>query len=197
MTERDPDLQRFLDAVFASIDERADGPAAAVARRIRSALDHPAPWPSEAKPRRLPVCDELAPALETARHAPGLATVADALAVLDDRLAWTRRAGSEAADSTFYDAHANTLIVGPMGIEARDDVSIGLSLLAPEVRYPDHDNEPEEVYLVLSPGEWRQGDLPWQEPGVGGIVHHEPSVLHAMRSGASPLLAVWCLWMEG
>lgn len=32
----------------------------------------------------------------------------------------------------------------------------------------------EEIYVVLTPGEWRQCDGPWHEPGAGGIVHNPP-----------------------
>ena len=67
--------------------------------------------------------------------------------------------------------------------------------MAPNTRYPDHRHPPEEVYLVLSPGEWRQGDGAWHEPGPGGVVHNPPAIVHAMRSGDTPLLAIWCLWM--
>jgi hypothetical protein len=30
-------------------------------------------------------------------------------------------------------------------------------------------------------------------PGVGGIVHNPPGIIHAMRSIDEPLLAVWIL----
>ena len=35
------------------------------------------------------------------------------------------------------------------------------------------------------------------EPGIGGVVHNAPDVVHAMRATSAPLLAVWCLWFEG
>ena len=48
------------------------------------------------------------------------------------------------------------VVVGRGGLEPRADVLIGISLLAPTVAYPEHRHPPEEVYLVLSPGEWRK-----------------------------------------
>lgn len=45
-------------------------------------------------------------------------------------------------------------ILGPGGIEERDDVWVGATLMAPLVTYVDHDHPPEEVYLALTPGEW-------------------------------------------
>ena len=46
---------------------------------------------------------------------------------------------------------------------------------------------------MLSPGRWRHGASSWFEPGVGGVVHNTPDIVHAMRSGEEPLLAIWCL----
>ena len=95
------------------------------------------------------------------------------------------------------DGHANALIVGPDGLEPREDARVGVSLMAPAVQYPDHRHPPEEVYVALSPGEWRQGDGPWHAPGPGGLVYNPPGIVHAMRSGKTPLLAIWCLWVGG
>jgi len=85
------------------------------------------------------------------------------------------------------------MIVGPNGIERRDDLLIGVSLLAPNVRYPDHTHPPEETYLVLSEGSFRQNDGAWFEPGIGGTFYNPPGIGHAMRSGEAPLFAVWLL----
>ena len=86
------------------------------------------------------------------------------------------------------------MIVGPHGLEPRDDVWVGVSLLAPAVLYPDHRHLPEEIYLVLSKGYWRQESDAWLQPGIGGIVYNPPDIVHAMRSGEAPLFAIWCLW---
>jgi len=123
---------------------------------------------------------------------PALAGVLETLA---PSLSWYRRPGAAADGDPFHDGHANAIIAGPGGLERRTDVMVGVSLLAPGVRYPDHRHPPEEIYVVLSAGEWRQGDGPWHEPGPGGIVHNPPHVVHAMRSGAAPLLALWFLWL--
>jgi hypothetical protein len=80
-----------------------------------------------------------------------------------------------------------------MGHEPRDDVWVGASLLAPDVRYPDHHHAPEEVYLALSRGKFRHGEDEWFEPGIGGIFHNIPNIKHAMASVATPFFAIWCL----
>ncbi len=193
-TKRDPDLARLFDAVGTSLGERTDPETAVgdLARRIFNALRTPAPLDDGVAPETLPACDHLGQALDTARDGPA-SDVAAAFAALAPRLAWRHRVGAEG--EFFLAGHANTLFAGPGGLEARQDVVIGASLLAPRVRYPDHDHPPEEVYFVLTPGEWRQEDGPWHEPGPGGTVHNVPHIRHAMRSGSGPLLAVWCLWL--
>jgi quercetin dioxygenase-like cupin family protein len=66
--------------------------------------------------------------------------------------------------------------------------------MAPHTRYPDHRHPPEEIYVVLSEGEWCQESGPWHEPGIGGLVYNPPNIVHAMRSAERPLLALWFLW---
>jgi quercetin dioxygenase-like cupin family protein len=200
MIDRDPDLQRFLDLTGDAIARRASPsvPAGDAAARIFTALARCAPRGYPPPSSRLPVCDHLAAALAAARAAGGkIAALADAFASIEPALAWRRRPGAEGASPDFRDGHANALIVGPGGLEAREDPRVGVSLLAPAVQYPDHRHPPEEVYVALTAGEWRQGDGPWHEPGPGGLVHNPPNIVHAMRSGKTPLLAIWCLWAAG
>jgi quercetin dioxygenase-like cupin family protein len=129
-----------------------------------------------------------------AGSAPQRRPVADAFAAIEPTLPWKRRPNAEAAGSHFADNHANAVIVGPGGLEPRDDVLVGVSLMGPRLQYPDHHHPPEEIYLVLSKGEWRQGEGTWHEPGPGHVVFNPSNVVHAMRSADDPLLAIWCLW---
>ena len=141
-----------------------------------------------------PACRHLPSVLECARAAPEVSTLAEAFAALEPELRWRRRPGSEAHGRAFHDGHANADIVGPMGLEQRSDVLVGASLIAPGVRYVNHRHPPEEVYIVMSEGEWYREDRGWHTPGVGGIVYNPPDALHAMRAGPKALLAFWLLW---
>jgi hypothetical protein len=197
MEKRNPALQTLLDSVHAALASNGTVEAAVPSvARIFTALESPLPA-SDKMGERLPVCAHLDAALGTARatSAP-LARVADAFAKLEPHLTWRRRMGGPTASENFSDGHGNVMIVGPGGFEERDDVWVGASLMAPHVRYPDHNHKPEEVYLVLSRGEFRQGEAPWFEPGIGGTLFNVPNITHAMRSGDAPLFAVWCLWVD-
>lgn len=194
-------LERVLEhaeATFRSAPVVPPG-SESLAERVWSAL----PVPSEPQqsaaghrgPRDLPVCSFLADALQNALEQGGpISELAVAFQDLAPELCWERRPNATYGPAGFFDGHANAVLAGPHGFERRNDVVVGVSLMAPRVRYPDHQHPPEEFYVVLSPGQWRQGDGPWYEPGPGGVVYHPPGMLHAMRSGQSPLLALWFLW---
>lgn len=197
MNVRPAVVQSFLDAVAAGYRERStDARTSACLERVLNALEEVRPMKTTQQ-GRVGTADLLDQALEPAHRAGGnLANLARCIMTLDPMLTWRRRVGAAPqASASFPDGHANAMIVGPNGLEDRHDVWVGLSLLAPSVRYPDHNHSPEEIYLVLTDGQFRQGDGGWFTPGVGTTFYNEPNIRHAMASSAStPLLAVWCLF---
>jgi len=114
-----------------------------------------------------------------------------AFAAISGKLPWYKRHASDLPD--FENGHINAEIIGPNGLEVRDDVLVGVTLMRPNLTYPDHHHPPEEVYIVLSEGLWRQNDAPWWSPGIGGYVYNPPNILHAMQSVETPLCAIWAL----
>ena len=193
--KRSAALARFLDAARNCLrtGEGAGKPSTAAASRVFDALDRPVGAAATGRSAPPPAYRHLAPAINRARAAPEVAALAEAFAVLEPELQWVRRAGSETHGAVFHDGHTNAVIVGPAGVERRNDVLIGVSLVAPNVRYVDHRHPPEEVYIVMSDGDWYQKERGWHTPGVGGIVYNPPNVVHAMRAGPEALLAVWLL----
>lgn len=189
-------LRDFAEHAFGCIraDPKVAEPTLAVVSRIAAALNRPVEHSEQPEPKHPPVCRFLDSALETARtKSDGLARLADALENLRPSLTWAPRSGADGSDPEFQNGHANAILVGPTGIEVRNDVWIGMTLMAPNLRYPDHRHPPEEAYLALSSGEWwKEGD-DWFAPGIGGTLYNAPNILHAMRSNADPFLAIWCL----
>lgn len=193
---RDPDLQILILALAADCAMAA--PAAnqnarrlcdAVFSRARNAMG----TPGANLPAQLPVCAQLPSALSRAAIGPFRAT-AQALSRLAPRLTWTRRALASPADQPFWDGHANAMLLGAGGLESRADLWIGLSLLAPDVTYPDHDHGPEEAYLPLSPGQWFNTATGWVDPQGRGLIYNPPGITHAMRAAPdAALLALWLL----
>ena len=194
MTGRSEALQMFLDAAFVAFDQFAQAPESRRSiRQIFSALEMPGaerPGPGN----RLPVCSRLDRAFAIETQHQSLHRLVERFKAIEPRLEWRRRTNYDSsASDNFVDGHANSMIIGPAGLEDRRDIWFGVTLMAPNVRYPDHDHAPEEVYLVLSEGEFRQGEGAWFSPGIGGSFYNKPAIRHAMRSVDTPLFAFWLL----
>lgn len=195
MTARSDQLQDFLDAAYAAYDQCAEDPASRRSiKQIFQNLETPGKVRASAG-KRLPVCDshlESALAVETGK--PVLDRLIAQFKALEPQLEWTcRPAPDESASANFLASHANAMMVGPGGLEDRKDIWLGVTLMAPNVRYPDHDHSPEETYLVLSEADFMHGDSDWFSPGIGGSFYNSPGIKHAMRSGETPLFAFWAL----
>lgn len=191
---RDPALQRFLDLAEAAVTAGARTPESHFAsRRVFSALRRRAGPAGDVTPQRIEVCRYIEPALEAASASASLAELCRAFAEIEPRLRWERRRNSDPTNQPFFGGHANAYLIGLNGLEERDDVWVGVSLMAPGIIYVDHDHPPEEVYLALTPGEWWNEDVDWTDPGVGGTIYNRRGVKHTMRSGEEPVLALWFL----
>lgn len=188
-------LQHVLDAVLPAMQARAPQGASqqSLDRIAQAAATVAVPG---AGPQRLPVCSWFDQVLDGPPPEPDLAAIFAALRAVSPLLPWRRRSGDATASANFDAAHANAMLLGPGGIEQRNDLWLGMSLLAPQTRYPDHRHAPEETYLVLTPGEFRHGESDWFQPGIGGSFYNTPDILHAMRSGPVPLFALWALWVD-
>lgn len=125
---------------------------------------------------------------------PRVAPLCGALDDLQAHLPWYRR--PEPGLPAFMAGHANAVLMGTNGLVETRHLWIGVSLMAPHTVYPDHHHPPAEGYVVLGEGQWRQEQGPWRTPGAGGWVYNPPDIVHAMRSGPQPLLAVWCLPLD-
>ncbi len=208
---RSAELTAFLSTLHEAILERASAESNSrlTIDKVMQALQEQQPSASP-EPAWLPVCDCIEDALDNvtvhaSQESQGkavntqvetLVAHAQALRVIAPKLNWWQRTADVEPGSAFATGHANTTLIGKGGLEERDDVWVGISLMAPGIEYPEHHHPPEEVYLVLSPGHWQQAGGDWFEPQIGGLVHNTPNILHAMRSGSAPLLAVWCLWKD-
>lgn len=193
---RDVNIDTFIGALQAAFaSARGMTPEAAeFAYDLFHKLTSPAPKGMHSG-ARLPVCQFLPSALQAAKKAPRpVSELAAGFALLAPSLAWKlRSSGGPHASENWLAGHANAVIIGEGGLEERRDIAVGASLLAPNVRYPDHTHPPEELYMILSPGRFQHGEEAWCEPGPGGTFHNAPGIKHAMASGNQPLLAIWTM----
>lgn len=200
MTKRNAALQEFLVAARTSYLSRASEPDSVCSlNKIFAALETPVPYSpvpySNASNGRIPVChhlDEIAAHMESLPA--DLQLVVETFSAIEPALQWRHRQGDcTGASENFWENHANAIVVGPDGLETREDVWLGVSLVGPNVRYPDHRHPPEETYLVISPGDFRQEHQEWVHVKKGETFYNPPNIVHAMRSSDLPLLAFWAL----
>ncbi|WP_322061360.1 dimethylsulfonioproprionate lyase family protein [Paraburkholderia sp. J63] len=194
MYQRPADLEQFIRVARTLFQAPAlPDTARQLAVKVFERLDHPSD-DGKRNSKRYPACELLDPALEPVLGEPSdLGVAARAIKTLAPSIGWQRRTSGLNGSDNYVENHVHGMICGPGGMESRYDVQLGFSLLAPHTRYPDHHHPPEEAYVLLSAGEFRQRDGDWFDPGIGGGLHNLPSSVHAMRSGARPLVAMWCL----
>src|SRR5271157_2760438 len=67
----------------------------------------------------------------------------------------------------------------------------------PDIEYPAHSHEAEELYLPLAGHAWwRSARSDWRLRAPGTWIHHPSWTTHAMRTHAEPLLAAY-VWRAG
>lgn len=109
-------------------------------------------------------------------------------------LAWRQTYTALELGAGFLDDYGWSEILGASGPLASERVACGFLLLGPATHYPRHRHEAEEMYLPLSgTAAWQQGDEAWRDRPPGTPIHHASQEPHAMRTGASPLLALY-IW---
>jgi len=97
----------------------------------------------------------------------------------------------------FLEKYGWTELIGLRGPITSNRVACGFLLLGPEIEYPQHCHESEEVYVPLT-GQtlWQQSNQDWVYRASGLPIYHASWALHAMRTETTPLLALY-LWRGG
>ncbi len=144
------------------------------------------------EPNLLPVVDYLDECLaEVAVFDP---IIARAVGELRPDLRWLQsKAYNDALLGTgFIQNYGWCEIIGPNGFFPGNDFLMGLLMLGPNQHYPDHLHPAPELYWPLtSHTEWRKGDEPLTPKAAGTVIWHPPHIVHATRTGLTPLLAFW------
>ncbi len=144
------------------------------------------------EPEALPVLRWLPRVREAAP--PFSAPFIGALADSAPRLAWQRSYTSPEVSPAFLENYGWTEFVGLTAPTLSDHLACGALLLGPRLTYPPHRHEAEEIYVPLAgTAAWKRADEDWREWPPGTRIHHARYEPHAMRTGESPLLALY-LW---
>lgn len=168
-------------------DPRWDAPRAALLQARET------PRPCEAQ--GLPVLRWL----DGATHRAALSTrkLCTALEDAAARLPWRQTYRAEDLGPAFLERYGFMELVGQRGPFASDTIACGFLLLGPDLHYPRHRHEAEEIYIVLSgTAHWLKGDGAYLPQPPGNLIHHPSWCWHAMRTGEQPLLAFY-IWQGG
>lgn len=186
------DTARWLiGAVARGLNQRPGEGVSEVLARL-GAQDLSADVFREPEPRLLPVLRHLPQCIGEAMLVdPDLAA---ALAAIEEALQWRQSASYTDAllGEGFTQNYGWAEIIGPNGFYPGDDFLLGVLMLGPGRHYRDHYHPAPELYWPLtSASEWSVNSGPLVEKPQGVTIWHPPMTMHATRTRASPLLAVW------
>ncbi len=158
-------------------------------------------WPSSdckirsIAPHSLPVLSWMPAAVRAAGKQTEF--MVNRLASLADHLTWGQTYSARDFGAGFLKKYGWTELIGLRGPIASERVACGFLFLGPQIEYPRHSHEAEEVYVPLT-GQtlWQRGDQDWGYRTPGLPIHHAAGVPHAMRTESVPLLALY-LWRGG
>ena len=158
-------------------------------------------WPAANMPTRAIVCNPLPvlswmPKALSATHKEAVPVV-DTLSVLANRIAWGHTYSVDDFGSGFLEKYGWTELIGLRGPIASQRIACGFLMLGPEIEYPRHSHQAEEVYIPLTePTFWTRGDEDWKSRTACRPIYHTSRIPHAMRTESTPLLALY-LWRGG
>lgn len=121
-------------------------------------------------------------------------SITDVLAVfrpLADALPWRYSYSARTDSPSLGNRMAWAELVGPKAPYHSDHVCLGLTVIGPHVRYPEHAHPAVEVYYVLS------GTARWTAKGItktqppGAYILHPSNVVHVMETEDEPLIAAY------
>jgi hypothetical protein len=160
-----------------------------------------ADWPGERALRRTPPPSTL-PVLRWLQSAcqrgwAGADDVQMALKAASAHLAWRQTYVAKDFGPEFLERYGWTELIGERGPIASDRIAVGFLLLGPDVTYPLHSHDAEELYLPLSEAaDWKRGAEDWRGEPAGAQIFHPSRTPHAIRTGGEPLLALYA-WRGG
>ena len=197
MIKRNLAISEFIQTHKAVVQTLPETPIKKFFTQCHSALSRPGTSTGNDVSNMVPVCDYISESLKiAATQSPQMQQLATKFWPLSKLLAWHPSDRSSDKMGKFHQGHANAVITGHGGLEQHNSVRFGASIIGPGIEYPNHRHPPEEGYLVISEGKWRQGKGNWFQRNSGETIHNPPNIWHAMKSGDSPLLAVWMLWTQ-
>ncbi len=186
-------IENSLRPLVAAVRERLEAAGPAASAFLRDWPQNLIPRPQT--PRTLPVVSTLE---GLSRHAvPGTRTLVEAVAALAGDMDWRQTYSAADFGERFLQGYGWSEWIGLRGVFSSDAIACGVLLLGPNIEYPAHSHEAEELYLPLAGHAWwRSAGSDWRLRAPGDWIHHPAWTIHAMRTESAPLLAAY-LWRAG
>ena len=148
--------------------------------------------PDKLEARGLPVLRHL----DTVERSgdPAVDAVLEEFLSLAPALPWIQTAGYRGVLSQeFHDNYGYVQLIGPKSIVEHRCVRVGIAVWGPNLHYPSHHHEAEELYHVLA-GEptFTGSDGASRMTRPGDSAHHAPWQPHQQDFGATPTVLLYC-----
>ena len=107
------------------------------------------------------------------RAVPGTGTLVEAVAALAGDMDWRQTYSAADFGERFLQNYGWSEWIGPRGVFSSDAIACGVLLLGPDIEYPAHSHEAEELYLPLAGHAWwRSVGSDWHLRALGEWIHH-------------------------
>lgn len=152
---------------------------------------------SEVPSTRLPAADYLEPAATTAT--PETRGLLELINEQRDHVLWEQsyKAADGAVGDDMLSRYGFVEVIGARGPYVSTSVRAGIGVFGPQVNYPTHHHQAEEVYFVLAgAGVFDVGDAPSRHCRAGDAVHVVSNTPHALHTEREALIVLY-LWQNG
>lgn len=126
------------------------------------------------------------------QNGPRARALSDGLGQLAEGLEWYSAQAGPYASVNFERSHSHAILSGPKKRVGDDIVLLGVTVMAPYTRFPDHSQLLPRVMFPLSAGEYRTITGEWVKGQIGSSIFCAAGREFAMRCTSQPLLALWC-----
>lgn len=157
-------------------------------------------WPERHSAIKIDQFPQHLPVLQWIDSFEGDGQNAELVSLLQKRAAglnWRQSYTVEDFGAGFLAAYGWTEMIGMRVPIQNPNLACGFLVLGPQVEYPDHSHDAEEIYVVLAgEGEFTKGQEGWVSKKSGDIIHHTSGLPHSVRTGKHAVLILY-LWRGG
>ena len=116
-----------------------------------------------------------------------------------DRLRWEQSYRKEdgVVPDAMLEGYAFAEIIGEQGPFVSDRIRAGIGIWGPDIFYPRHQHQAEEIYIVLAgSAEFKIGPAEKTIYSTGEVIYVESDTPHGFRTGGQSLV-LYYLWQAG